>query len=65
MVLNLEKGRFISDIRKTFFTVGLVRQIGWRNCECSIIRSVQGQVGGGFEQEGLDEKIFESHFQTK
>ena len=34
-----------------------LEEVVQRSCECPIIRSVQSQVGGGFEQPGLVEGV--------
>ena len=55
---KLKEGRFRLDIRKKFFTAGLVRylaQVAQRSCGCPLPGSVQGQVGWSSEQPGLVE----------
>jgi len=46
------------DIRNKFYEGGeALAQVAQRSCGCSLIGSVQDQVGWGFEQAGLVEGV--------
>ena len=53
---KLEEGRFSLDISKKFFAVMVVRH--WNRLPSKVVNalpgSIQGQVGWGFEQPGLE-----------
>ena len=55
---KLKEGRFRLDIRNKFYEGGeALAQVAQRSCGCSLIGSVQDQVGWGFEQAGLVEGV--------
>ena len=51
---KLEEGRFRLDTRNKFYTVRVVRYCNQEGCGCPLPGSIQGQVGWGFEQPGLE-----------
>ena len=56
---KLKESRFRLGIQKTLYIEGgkALQQVAQRCCGCPLLRSVQGQVGQGFEQPALAEGV--------